>query len=471
MSICKSGMDNQFLKAQKIMVEVSPAHPLIKLMNALDWAELEKLILPDLKKSTSKLKWWLGRKLKVRIHLGVFLLQQLLNETDRGMERQLRDNAVYAVFCGKTFVHNWNIPDHTKIEEFRSRLSPETQCTLTNAIVKLAIKKGFANPAHIDIDSTVQIPDMQYPATVNLLVKAAAVGRRVQKTVMKFMPEMIKSVPEIDMKAIKGLAKQHYFEKSKAIKQKVEARKQVLAKLWGVVSEAIQPVIRFARIMDEPFIIESLPVRDKNRIVNFIQKAPALLGELFERCYENTPRQSKIFSFHRNQVDCFNKNKHHKGVEFGRQFQIGRVGGNFVYSIPNDSIRMPDAASLKKMVVQHINLFQAPIDSIGTDKGYYSKENEKLALDFGVKAVAIQRPNRKLNDAPVNPISQEQLEALENRRAGIEPIIGHLKKYWQMGRSRMKSDQTTESSGYASMLGFNLRQMIRYLTREAVMVT
>lgn len=471
MSICKSGMDNQFLKAQKIMVEVSPTHPLIKLMNALDWAGLDKLILPDLKKSTSKLKWWLGRKLKVRIHLGVFLLQQLLNETDRGMERQLCDNAVYAVFCGKTFVHNWNIPDHTKIEEFRSRLSPQTQCALTNAIVKLAAKKGFANPAHIDIDSTIQTPDMQYPATVNLLVKAAVVGRRVQKILMKFMPETIKHVPEIDMKVIKGLAKQHYFEKSKAIKQKVEARKQALAKLWGVVSEAIQPVIRFARIMDEPFIIESLPVRDKNLIVNFIQKAPALLGELFERCYENTPRQSKIFSFYRNEVDCFNKNKHHKGIEFGRQFQIGRVGGNFVYSIPSDSIRMPDAASLKKMVMQHIELFQTPIESIGTDKGYYSKDNEKLALDFGIKAVAIQRPNRKLNDAPVNPILPEQLEILENRRAGIEPIIGHLKKYWQMGRSRMKSDQTTEASGYCALLGFNLRQMMRYLTGQAMVIT
>ena len=114
---------------------------------------------------------------------------------------------------------------------------------------------------------------------------------------------------------------------------------------------------------------------------------------------------------------------------------------------------------------------EACIESIGTDKGYYSKDNEKLALDFGVKAVAIQRPNRKLNNAPDNPISQEQLEALKNRRAGIEPIIGHLKRHWQMGRSRMKSDQTTESSGYASMLGFNLRQMMRYLTGEAVVAS
>ena len=464
-------MNSTFSKSQKIIIEVSPAHPLIKLMNALDWEQLGQIILPDLKSSTHKLKWWLGRKLKIRIHLGVFLLQQLLNETDRGMERQLQENGVYAVFCGKTLVEGWKIPDHTKIEEFRSRLSPETQCKLANAMASLAAAKGFAKPAHVDIDATVQTPDMQFPATVNLLVKVAGIGRRIQKILLRFMPEVIKEhVPEIDMKSIKGLAKQHYFEKSKAIKQKVEARKQALAKLWGVVSEAVQPVIRFARLMDEPFIVESLPVREKNLIVNFIQKAPALLSELFERCYENAPRQSKIFSFHRNEVDCFNKNRHHKGLEFGRQFQIGRIEGNFVYSIPNNSIRMPDAANLKRMVIQHIELFQTPIESIGTDKGYYSKENEQLALDFGVKAVAIQKPQRKLKDAPVNPITQEQLESLKNRRAGIEPIIGHLKKYWQMGRSRMKSDKTTEASGYCALLGFNLKQMIRHLTGQVVVI-
>ena len=103
MGICQSGMSGQFLKAEKIMVEVSPTHPLIKLMNALNWQELGEIILPDLKKSTSKLKWWLGRKLKLRTHLGVFLLQQLLNETDRGMEQQLRDNPVYTGILRQDF--------------------------------------------------------------------------------------------------------------------------------------------------------------------------------------------------------------------------------------------------------------------------------------------------------------------------------------------------------------------------------
>lgn len=464
MSICHSGMNCKLSQTVSIVVDVTPNHPLIKLMNVIDWELLSKLIMPDLKKSTHKLKWWLGRKLKLRTHLGIYLLQQLLNETDRGIERQVQDNAVYAVFCGKLFVHNWTVPDHTKIEEFRSRLSPETQCALSNEITRLAVRKGFAKPKHIDIDSTIQSPDMQYPATINLLIKTAVVGRRVQKILKRLIPDIIKDhIPEIDLKMVKGLARQHYFEKRKALKQRRELRREALATLWKHVCKAVDPLIRFARIVAEPFILESLPKRDKNIITHFIRKAPAILTELFERCYENTPRNARIFSYNRDAVACFNKSKHHKPLEFGRQFQIGRIGGNFVYSIPNDSISMPDAASVKKMLIQHIELFQTPIESIGADKGYYSKENERLALSFKINAVALQRPVRKLKDPPDNPISIEQLRLLENRRAGIEPIIGHLKKYWQMDRSRMKSDKTTESSGFASMLGFNLRQMVRYL--------
>ncbi len=45
MSICQSGMAGMFLKAEKIMVEVSPTHFLIKLMNTLSWEELGVFLL------------------------------------------------------------------------------------------------------------------------------------------------------------------------------------------------------------------------------------------------------------------------------------------------------------------------------------------------------------------------------------------------------------------------------------------
>ena len=127
-----------------------------------------------------------------------------------GLSVQVQDKAIYAVFCGKLFLSNWTVPDHTKIEVFRSRLSPETQCALSNEITRLAARKGFSQPEYIDIDSTIQAPDMQYPATINLLLKTAVVGRRVQKILKRLIPDIIKDhIPEIDLKLVKGLARQH----------------------------------------------------------------------------------------------------------------------------------------------------------------------------------------------------------------------------------------------------------------------
>ncbi|STX55735.1 transposase IS4 [Legionella beliardensis] len=111
----------------------------------------------------------MGRKLRVRIHLGVYLLQQLFNKTDRQIEYDVKDNAVCQLFCGVGIVEQWHVLDHTKIEEFRSRLSEETQKTLANLMAKQAVFLGFADPSNVDIDSTIQEANMHYPADSCLL--------------------------------------------------------------------------------------------------------------------------------------------------------------------------------------------------------------------------------------------------------------------------------------------------------------
>lgn len=82
-----------------------------------------------------------------------------------------------------------------------------------------------------------------------------------------------------------------------------------------------------------------------------------------------------------------------------------------------------------------------------------------------VLEIQLPRPDRTLNAArETTPWPIRKL--LHNRRAGIEPLIGHTKQGGQLGRSRMKSDETTKSAGYTAVFGFNLRQLMRYLTGE-----
>ncbi len=134
MSICSSGLDAPCHRLS-VTIEVALTHPLIQLAQVIPWQALAEIVLPDLKQTTAKGKWWLGRKLRLRIHLGAFLLQWLYNLTDRQVEWALKDNAAYQLFCGLGSVEKWHVPDHAKIEAFRSRLSPETQRTLANEVV------------------------------------------------------------------------------------------------------------------------------------------------------------------------------------------------------------------------------------------------------------------------------------------------------------------------------------------------
>lgn len=177
MSICKSGMDCN-PKFGNIAITITKNHPLIQLALVLPWQILFDLVMPDLKKTAAG-KWWLGRNLKIRIHLGVYLLQQLFNKTDRQIEYDVKDNAAYRVFCGFGIVNNWHAPDHTKVEKFRSRLSPETQKNLANILAAYSVKLGFSDPSDIDFDSTIQEANMAYPADSSLLKKLGMMANKV----------------------------------------------------------------------------------------------------------------------------------------------------------------------------------------------------------------------------------------------------------------------------------------------------
>ena len=127
---------------------------------------------------------------------------------------------------------------------------------------------------------------------------------------------------------------------------------------------------------------------------------------------------------------------------------------------------MPDKTSLPLIMKEHEKTFDCEkINSVATDKGYYSKKNEKLLAKKGVSEIGIQRPHN-IKKPLQKPLSQARAGELINRRSGIEPLIGHIKHGGQLGRSRMKSDKTIEASGYTSVLGFNMRQLIRHQNKK-----
>jgi IS5 family transposase len=454
MSICYSGLDRKTQSAL-IFINVTQQHPLVQLAQTIQWQELANLVTADLQKTPAG-KWWLGRKLKLRIHLGVYLLQQLFNKTDRQIEYDVHDNAAYQIFCGYGIVEKWHVPDHTKIEKFRSRLSPETQKRLANYMAFHSGRLGFGDPKDLDIDSTIQEANMAYPADSCLLKKLGLMCYKAAH----YLNNRVKGIQEplvVNMKKIGAKAREYFFLAKRATK---EIKDEKLGSLLQAVLKETKSVIRVCENLT-PEQIKKMPWNQRRRIRQIKESARQYLKDLKTFLVTGSIVASKRLSFHLKEVSCFTKGKLGKKYQFGRAFQLGRIKGNFFVVSKCTSTQMPDKKSLAPLLKEHQRLFSATPNSVSTDKGYYSRKNENFLAKKGVVEIGIQRPYNIKSQHP-RPLTPECQEKLINRRSGIEPLIGHIKHGGQLGRSRMKSDQTIECSGYTAVLGFNMRQLIRY---------
>ena len=238
MSICVSGIKSN-TSGGTFHINVENSHPLVLLANSLPWESMYNLIDSDIKQSTKNKCWWLGRKLKIRTHLGVYILQQMNNLTDRKMESAVKENVVYQIFCGRQIVTNWKTPDHTKIESFRSRLSPETQQKLANLFAQHAVNINIADPSKLDIDSTVQEANITYPTDAKMLRKLGGIAALVSDNIKGLLPKNYNLT--VDLKNIASKARDYFFRtKNTTSKEKYK----LLSNLLNTVSPAVKETIK-----------------------------------------------------------------------------------------------------------------------------------------------------------------------------------------------------------------------------------
>lgn len=133
MSFAYDGLNSK-IKKYTASILVEEAHSLVRLANRIPWGQMSEIALVDLKKTTAKGFWNVGRRLFLRVHLGIYVLQARLKKVDEQIIQEVSENVVYQAFCGASIIKGWKCPHPKKIQEFRSRLSPETQMKLNECI-------------------------------------------------------------------------------------------------------------------------------------------------------------------------------------------------------------------------------------------------------------------------------------------------------------------------------------------------
>ena len=139
-----------------------------------------------------------------------------------------------------------------------------------------------------------------------------------------------------------------------------------------------------------------------------LEYATSYFASVKEYIETGTASIEKRLSLHVSEVACFNKKKAHKKYEFGRTFQIGRLSiGNFLFVGKSNNVRMDDKKSLTPMLEEHAHLFgEDALQSVATDKGYYSNKNVKALANKNIEQIGIQVPGNT-NNKNIN-LSEEE---------------------------------------------------------------
>ncbi len=161
----------------------------------------------------------------------------------------------------------------------------------------------------------------------------------------------------------------------------------------------------------------------------------------------------KIYSLHEPEVYCISKGKEHKRYEFGTKASIvltKRVG--IIVGALNIHNQF-DAHSLPAVLEQTERLTKRRPKVAIVDRGYRGEKQ------VGMTEIAIPKVPGKRSTNYENQKARQRFR----RRAGIEPVIGHLKSDHRMLRNFLRGSIGDDVNILLAAAAFNYKKRLRQL--------
>lgn len=162
--------------------------------------------------------------------------------------------------------------------------------------------------------------------------------------------------------------------------------------------------------------------------------------------------KNKIYSLHEPDVECMSKGKEHKKYEFGNKVSVIRsIDGLIIGAL---SFRKEhDVRTLGPALEQVKRLTNRNITTLACDRAYRGlKQYDKTQIVIpGVPRANDSRYERS------------KKSKLFRKRAGIEPVIGHLKSDFRLDRNFYKGIKGDEINIMLAAAAYNIKRAMRAL--------
>jgi len=437
----KNSEDSEIIQ----MIHVDAKHPFVVASGQIDWQKLFLELNPVLYKGIRK---FLGRKLDLRAHCGIFILQASHNWTDRFSEEMLRYYAPVRIFCGYVQNSTKSI-DHTKIEKFRNRLGKEGAEILNKYLLNLAKKHNFTNGKQLDTDTTVQEAGISYPADLNLMKKLRERAIHIASKILGKSSSKIRELKVLENAARKMEKVYRFFTHGKNVK---EQKRKLISKLRKITEVFVDDLVYLSK--KPRMTIENIKPALQKELNHLSKIGRTLLFQIKYWLATGNVATGKILSLYKSAPRYIGKGKIGKAYEIGRKFIVNQFHGGFLSVLAPENPIIADSDTLIMALRQSFDIFGELPNSIGADRIYSTKKNIRLLKLLKTSEIGLQPKGQKDWE-----VDRETAQKLYCRRAAIEPRIGIAGRLG-LKKSRAKTDAGDVISGYKAAVGFNFKKLM-----------
>ena len=404
------------LLPQRLQDLVNPRHSLYKLSRRIPWDELEKYF--------SKHYHHSGRPAKpIRLMVSLLILKQLYNLSDESIVERWVENPYYQFFSGET-VFQWEFPCHpTDLVYFRKRIGKKGVEKILKVSIELHGKK--AHEAEVLVDTTVQEKNITFPTDTKLY------KRVIEHCVGIAGKEGILLRQSYKRTTKKLMLAQRFRHHPKNRKKALSAQR----KLKTIAGRLVRELER------------KLPAAS---LLTYAQDI-----EIYKRILSQEKKsKNKIYSIHEPQVYCISKGKDHKKYEFGSKSSIVMTkNSGIIVGAVSFSKNIYDGHTLPEALKQSGELVGRRAKMAICDRGYRGKRI--------VDGTRIEMPKKPLKLA--SAYEKRKARKRFRRRAGIEPVIGHLKSDFRLLRNYLKGSVGDSINLMLAAAAYNFKKLMRQL--------
>lgn len=405
---------------------VNPLHELCQLSKELDWAGLEEQL--------SGYYAEIGRpSIPIRTIVGMLYLKNIFNLSDESVVARWIENPYWQYFTGEQYFQNTQPFDPSEFVHFRKRMGEQGMETIMSYTVK--IHKEALAEKEVQIDSTVQPKNITFPTDSKL-------AKKIIDNCLRISKEENTKLRQSYRREVKLLMKQQYNSKHPRRAKKAKKARKRLKTIAG----------RLIRELQRELTPESLGTTYES-ILSMYERVLA----------QERGTKDKIYSLHEPDTACIAKGKAHKMYEFGSKVTIIRgsksgviLGALSVLGNPHDSKLLSPSLQQCKRILDQVK-GKMPLVAI-TDRGYRgTKEAEGVEIN-------IPTPGKKNQSKYQKQKARKRFRA----RAGIEPVIGHIKHDHRMIRNFLKGVIGDVINAICASMGFNLKKRLNQIATFSI---